>query len=189
MKVVANLVVDFGGGDGKAVLELDDKLNVKFFSESDYRRYVYYGHLPDNVEEETVSNFSPSDIIYFRLQYDKAKFDLTRITSTDGQVEYVKEDLRVSSQTLLWLEIDDTHTLNYSVNKVIDKNCKSYGNEVSVKLTDSSTVELLPESILPANYYLEYDAKFSIYRLHTPDVELEEDETYPITVVAFLESV
>lgn len=189
MKVVANLVVDFGGTEGNAVLELDDILNIEFFSDLDQILYDYYGFLPDNVGEETVSNFAPGDKVYFRLQYDKLKLKLKRITSTDGQVEFIRDDLRDNSQVLLWVNEDDTHTLSYEVNKIKEEDCRSYGNEVAVKLTGARVVSILPNSTLPANYYIAYDAKFAIYRLHTPEVELAENETYPVTIVAYMEPV
>lgn len=197
MRVVANVVIDFGEGadTGHAILELDDKLNVQFFSDFDQWVYKVTGNLPRGMSKESIANFGPGDTIYFRLQYDASKFKVKQLSTTDGQISLVRHsDERKMSETFTWVKQDsENNSRAYMLNPIDnDEDVTCYGNEVILRKT--SRTEIVSSKgtsypSYPSNTKLNYISEFSIYKLIAPDVELGDNETWPVTIVAYLEAV
>jgi hypothetical protein len=165
IEVAESLVVSFGVGansDALVVLELDDELNGD------------------------VTSFAPGDDIFFRLHHDET-VQLGKMLSTDGQVASQGSGTRTIDGQLLFAEIDDSHDLPYLVSSGFEY--QFLGREATgLKRSNNRTVTITGGD-LPSLAVVSYSASFSFFKLITPDVTLEDDESYPITVVAYMEAV
>ena len=165
------MTVSFGGGSASNALiklELDDKMNV------------------DSSGEE-ISSFAPGDNIYFRLHHDTT-VQLARMASTDGEVEAQGSGSRTITEELLWVYLDDEHELGYVPNNS-GITSSHYGSEPSDIKKSGTKKMVISGGELPALSLVTYSANFSLYRLIAPDVDLAEDESWPVRIVAYMEDV
>ena len=165
IEVADSLVVKFGGGadaSDLAKLELDDLLN------------------------EDKTSFAPGDTIYLRLHHDSS-VQLNQLLSTDGMVSSEGSGSRDIEEQLLFAEAEDSHELGYVVEGALAFGY--YGRQATgLKRTGQRQV-IITGGDLPSLALVQYTASFSLFKLLAPDVELEEDESYPITIVAYMEAV
>lgn len=164
IEVAESLIVKFGGGADTAALvklELDGELN------------------------EGKTSFAPLDIINFRLHHDTS-VQLFKMGATDGQVVSQGSGSRAVREELLFAEADDSHELEYLPAAPVGHGW--FGNEADGLKRSGQREIVICGGELPALALVEYDVEFSLFKLLAPDVELAEDESYPITIVAYMEA-
>lgn len=167
MSIVASLIVTFGSGADSSALvkmEFDKVMNV------------------DAAGEEK-NSFSPGDEIFFLVHHDST-VQVDRIKATSGMVVDQGPVNRDRTQELLFRAITDTHELDYILAGGIT--AKWYGNEgTGLKKSGNRTV-LITGGVMPAQVAVSYSVAMRLYKLVTPAVELAEDESWPITIVAYV---
>ncbi len=163
--VLASLVVSFGEGansDALVMLELDPEMN----------------------EEKT--SFAPGDEIFFRLHHDTSVRLSKKPVATHGHIDEQGAGNRVIEQQLLWTDHEDTHELSYI--PFAGLSWGEYGNQVTDMRKSGSRTAIIEGGVMPALTLVQYSADFLLFRLISPLVELAEDESYPITIVAYMEA-
>lgn len=171
MGVVASIKVTFGegaeGASDSVVMEFDDVLNV------------------DSAGEE-ITQWQPGDIIYFRIQHPPT-VRLDSVKPTDGQVVGQGAVPRERVDRQLWTDLDDKQELGCIPDGGLTP--KWYGNECSGLRKSGDKSVLVSSGVLPAQCDVTYSAGFNLYKLITRFVELGQDETWPVTIVAHFEPV
>lgn len=169
-KIVANLIISTDDGDGDIIMELDDKLNL------------------DTDGKSGNTSFSPGDVVYFRIQNNSSSLKVGRILSTDGDIyEHSLEKQRNIQERYLWISEDTENELSYNPSSALE--VISYGNTATIKRTGTFKIisPIANGEKRPALTDITYDSKFDIYKLITPENELESDETYEVVIVLYTE--
>ena len=167
-EVVACFVVDFGeGADTSALvaMEFDDTMNV-------------------DDEGKVKSKFRPGDDIFFLIHHE-LKLRIESVKTTGGMVVSQGSVTRVRSNELLWNDLEEKQ-LSYVPSGGIT--AEWYWREGSgLKKTDTRNA-MISGGELPVEGLIKYDITAKLYRLATPKIELEPNETKKITNVAELEA-
>jgi len=169
-KIVANLIISTDDGDGDIIMELDDELNLDIDGEG--------GN----------TSFSPGDIVYFRIQNNSSSLKVEKILSTDGDIyQHSLEKQRNMQEQYLWIDDDTENKLSYKPSSALE--VISYGNTATIKRTGTFKIisPITNGEKRPALTDIAYDSKFDIYKLITPEIELENDETYEVVIVLYTE--
>lgn len=165
-KVVANMVVSFGGDvetDAKALIELD------------------------GVANDGKTRFNPGDIVNFLINYDTTKLSLVWVKSTSGDIliSGEKTEDRIN-ESALWIYSADTNVLGYIPAGTLAP--VWFGNEgTGMRLVETYTAGVAG-GIFPAICHITYPVSFVMGKLFTPTVTLADEDSYPITIVAHFEA-
>lgn len=165
IEVAESLIVKFGAGantDGLVKLELDEKLN------------------------EGKTSFAPGDIINIRLQHD-ASLQLEKMLATDGMILSQGVGSRDLEEQLLFVEASDTHDLGYLVSGGLSVDY--FGRQAEGLRRVGNRLVTITGGDLPSLALVKYSAVFSLFKLLAPTVELADDESYPVTIVAYMGAV
>ncbi len=169
MEIAASTVVSFGSdADSSAlvVFELDPVLNV-------------------DVDGNEITSFGPGDDVFMRLHHDSS-VELARIAATDGHVAGYGSGARDVEQLLSWVDVDAENDLDHIPLSAIA--ATFYGNEATGLRRIGKTDLVVSGGVFPALSLLQYTAEYQLFRLIAPVVELEDGETYPVEVVAYMEA-
>lgn len=169
-KIVANLVVSADDVNGDIIMELDDELNL------------------DANGEKGNTSFSPGDTVYFRIQNNSSSLTVGKILSTDGSIyEHAIAKSRSMQDQYLWTDDNTENELSYRPSSALE--VISYGNIATVVRAGIFKIiaPLTKGDKSPALTDITYDSKFDIYKLITPEIELESDETYEVVIVLYTE--
>lgn len=159
--------------------------------------YLFYAEIDDvlNVDAlgEKISSFSPGSTAYISVNHS-SNIIIDSVVPTDGSIQFYETAGREKiNDGVLFASRDaddpDTEDLpvipgSYAVECLgrvgrLTSAANSYGQ---VTLTGDIT-----KTPFMANITTQYSAK--IYKLSIPDVQLDEDETYPIGVVFYISMV
>lgn len=165
------------------MIEVADSLVVRFGSGADSSALVRLEL--DDVLNDGKTSFSPGDTINIRLHHDSS-VQLGRMLSTDGMMAWQGHGLRQISEQFLFAEPDDVHQL--SCVPASSLSTGFYGREATGLLRSSSRDVVISGGDLPSLAAIDYQADFLLYRLLAPEMELSDDESYPIYIVAYMES-
>lgn len=169
MSIVASTVVNFGAGANSTdlvVLEFDELLNV-------------------DAAGEQKTQFAPGDSIYFRIHHAPT-LRVGAMAATSGQVVVQGKVSRERSEQLLWETVSDSHELACIPAGGLDATW--HGNSGSGLRKAVPRSALITGGVMPAVATVTYRAEFSLYKLLTPSVQLAEGESWPITIVAYMEA-
>lgn len=174
MAVEATTLVEFGDVDPASVLvvlELDNILNV-------------------DSEGNNKTSFAPGDDIFFRLQVSSGVV-IEDIIPTDGTVQNLGAVSRSSEETTVFLsrEADNPtkKTLSYIPNGSISITYIGRSGSVSRAQKTNLSVEYTGDiNSVPFLAEFTYNYNIGSYVLRTPNIELTENESYPIVIVVYL---
>lgn len=171
MSIETSIIIDFGetvaGSGALAKMELDGAMNL------------------DAAGQEKTS-FAPGDTIHFLIHYEST-LRLTRVAATSGQIAAQPDVTRQRSEELLFVDADATNELSY--NPAGPVAAQWYGNEaIGLKKTETRVMQI-SGGALPALCNATYTVNFTAYKLVTAPRDLAEGETYPIRIVAWLETI
>lgn len=141
----------------------------------------------DAVANLDKTSFVPGDIINFLIHYDHSKLDLIWVRPTSGSVIMgSSKTVMQESRGLLWIDTTTKHTLSYIPSGALSPTW--FGNSCSgIRMTGLTEVGIAGGTF-PAVCNLIFPVAFTTGKLYTPsDIELLEDETYPVVVVAHFE--
>lgn len=170
MSIVASTVVNFGAGADSTdfvLIEFDTELNV-------------------DAAGEQKNQWSPGDAIWFVLQH-AATLRVDRVAATAGQVVNQGKVTRSRLQQLLWQAAGDNHDLEAIPASGLG--ARWYGNEATGLRKSGSRSAIVSGGIFPAIADVSYLSDVQLYKLLTPSVTLADGETWPITIVAYMEAV
>lgn len=169
MSIAASLVVRFGAGADSSALvkmEWDDKLNV-------------------DAAGKVVSNVYPGDSRFLFIHHDASKLRIGRVLATHGQIVRQTGITRARKQQLLFAEATDSHELDYIPTG--SPAARWFGN-TAAGLKRADRLMSITGGQLPALAELSYTIAAQGFKLITPVVEVAEGESYPITIVAWMEA-
>lgn len=166
IEVAASTVVKFGSAAAAGALvvfELDDAMN------------------------DGKTSFAPGKDIFLRLHHDSSVRLSKDPLATHGQIDNQGTGYRSIEQQLLWEDSETEHDLSYVPVGLLD--ASYYGNEASNLAKSGDRTVTIGGGDLPALSLVSYSAEFFLFRLIAPEVELEENGSYPVVVVAYMEEV
>ncbi len=174
MTVEATIQIEFGdvdASDSLVVLEFDDVLNV-------------------DSEGDPKTSFAPGDDIYFRLQTSLGVV-IEDIVPTDGTVQPLGAIAREAVEISTFLSREELTPTKIALKYIpfgsIVIEYIGRNGVVTRSQTASSVIEYEGDiAFTPFLAEFTYTYLPSIYVLRTPNVTLEEGETYPIVIVVYL---
>jgi len=167
VSVEATIVVEFGQGvDSGAlvVVELDEVMNL-------------------DLDGEEKTSFSPGDTPYFLVHHDQT-VRIQSIKSSSGMVSGGNIVTRDRNQQVQWVKDGEKQDLSYT--PANSPTWKWWGNTPTTT-RDGRTVTV-SEPGIPAIGEVSYVIETKQYQLTPPPMDLEEDETYPVLIVIYLEA-
>lgn len=160
-------VINFGKGADTtaiAVISLDAFLNVT----------------PDG-KEKSVMN--PKDSAYIFVHYDTSKLKLSWVRSSAGMMVSLGADIRNMSQNLSWSQVPGTSALMYLPRGPVS--WSGFGN-VPIMSQKQNVLSVLGGT--PAIGTVTFSINIVSYRLIIPAMDISQNETVPILVVAHMEA-
>lgn len=170
MSIAASLVVTFGEGANDTdlvAMEFDKTMNI------------------DAAGEEK-SQFSPGDEVFFLIHHAPT-LRIGRVMATSGMTVAQGEVSYAREQQLLWVSAEEEQDLSYIAASGVTATW--YGNEATGLKKSGIRTVTISGGVLPALSLVRHLAVFKLYKLITPLVELAENESWPITIVAEMEAV
>lgn len=168
--VRATIVVRYGDGVDKGAFSLallDEKMNID---------------AAGNVK----TSFLPGDLVYFLVQLDPS-LRIDKVLATDGQVVYEGECLRDRVDRTLFDGVSGAReTSAIPAGPVTPKWYGRVGRNLKVEGRQMSVLTIT--GCYPALADMSYQARFKGYRLEPPAISLAEGETYPVTIVIYIEA-
>jgi hypothetical protein len=168
-KIVASIVVRFGdGADSSAFfkVELDNLIN-----------------LDDSGEPKR--SFAPGDKINFLVQHGP-ELRIREVRATDGQISDSGQVVRQREDSFLFAANEATQQLSYLTTDRLD--IRWYGRQAA-ELRRSDRDLTASGGSYPCRALLKYHAPFHGFALHAPEIDLAEDETYPVDIVVYFDEV
>ncbi len=163
--VVNTLVVNFGesasSSSGALSVEWDDILNV-------------------DDKGEVKSNIFPGDQVYF-LESHEPGINIVAVKTTSGSVSNIGPVTLDREQELSWGDTDESQNLRYSPRGSLKYNW--FGRVGSG--APSSGRELKLTGNFPCLALVKYGVLFNRYLLHTQQMSLAKDETFPFKVYVY----
>lgn len=133
------------------------------------------------------TSFVPGDIVNFLIHYDQTKLKLIWVRPTSGSVIMGSSKTVIQeSSGLLWIDTTTKHSLSYIPSGSLTPTW--FGNSCSgIRMTGLTEIGIAGGTF-PAVCNLTFPVAFTAGKLYTPsNVELQDDETYPVIVVAHFE--
>lgn len=178
MAVEASIIVEFGEGaeDSNVAIEIDDAFITNLDREGNLK-----------------STFHPTDNPVFLIHHG-SDVQVASVSSTDGELEKIGiNQLRIRETGALFttpfvLATEDDNTVSTGYVDIVIDEVVCYGNQGSV-YSDKGDIKSSSGKI---PFYCDID--FSVlfneqWRLFPPDLELDDDETYIIYVVIYVDKV
>jgi len=166
MTVIGTLVVGFGQDvatkSGSIIAEWDDTLNL-------------------TADGKVKNQFVPGDVAYLLVHHDStAKIDAVRMTA--GSIVDVGEVILSRSAEMGFADAADEQSLQYlpAGPMVFDW----FGNVGGGDEVDEKKL-LVTSGQFPCMAQVSYPVRFLRYRVQTPSMDLEEDETFPLRAYVY----
>jgi len=169
MGIEGTIVVEFGESVASdqqfTVVELDDAVNV-------------------DTSGNIKTSFNPDDTPGFVVHYDETQLCIDRVECSSGSVSAGSLVSRTRTRQLQFTNTDDSQELSHIPDGDVD--FEEYGNSPAI-VQDGRKIRAAGQ--VPAIGEATYSIRCRAYRLNPPTLTLEEDETYPILVVVYMEAV
>lgn len=159
--------VDFGdnvSSDVFFVIELDDTLNL-------------------DGDGNVKTQFNPGDSVYFILHYDSSKVTVSAIAASAGDVVSEGSVTRTVTDRLSFTNIDDAVDLSHIPNTTLSADW--FGNEPGITRDGISVTA----DTAPAIGDIKYNYVADGYRFDPPDMDLGDDDDFPVLIVVAIEAV
>ena len=172
---------------------LEGTILVKYRAGSIKGDYLFNIDIDDilNVDEvgDSKSSFGPGDQVYIAVNHS-TNVIIDEVVSTDGSVQYIGSESRNKIDTTLFAGREAEDLDKYEFDVVPSKYTIKYlgrAGSVTPAADPIGRVSLTGDAD-KAPFMASIDTEYAVkvYRLSVPEMELEEDESYPIGIVFYI---
>lgn len=179
MAVEASIVVEFGDEDAS-----NSSLKIEIDDQHENNQYT-----DDDGEIQVYSSFAPDGEPVIIIHHDST-VQITDVKSTDGSMEKIGSNVSRTREsdsvfTSSTTEVDTGYV------GMTGLSAEWFGNSCSVSIDSDETTTIVTSSgTYPAYGNLSFNVTFQEqWKITPPSMELDDDESYTIYIVVYVESV